>query len=370
MRNKMTLNGPLTPGSSPGQALTLSPVIGGEGIRLVTRSKEKNRRREGIYRILCVHAFCIACAALLAGIAGAQSYPAKPVRLIVPYAAGGNADIVARIIAQKMGEVLGQQVVIDNRAGANAIIGTEIAAKSSPDGYTLLFIASGHATNPALHAKLPFDPVRDFAPISLVGATPIILTVTAALPAKTVKAVVALAKARPGELSYASSGNGSPGHLAGALLNSLSGINIVHVPYKATAQAITDLTSGQVQVMYPSITAVLPHIKAGKLRGLAITTRKRSPVAPDLPTVAESGIPGYEASIWNGMLVPAGTPQAIISRLNALVVQIIRMPEVRERISGLGAEPATSTPEEFNAFIAAEIRKWGKIIKDSGVRVD
>jgi tripartite-type tricarboxylate transporter receptor subunit TctC len=310
------------------------------------------------------------CALLFSAAAASQAYPEKPIRLIVPFAAGGNADILARIIGQKLGETLGQQVIVDNRGGANGVIGTDLAAKAAPDGHTLLFIASGHAINPGLYAKLPFDPVRDFAAISLVGSTPLILAVNAALPAKTVKELIALAKRRPGELSYASQGNGSPGHLAGALLNNINKINILHVPYKSTAQAITDLTSGQVQVMYPSMTSVLPHIKAGKLRGLAITSRRRSALAPELPTMVESGVPGYEASIWNGMLAPAATPKAIITKLNAAVVRIIAIPEVKQRIAGLGADPMTSTPEEFGAFIAAEIKKWGKVIKDAGVRID
>lgn len=315
----------------------------------------------------------ILCAALLAAAAVpalAQRYPDRPVRLIVPFAAGGNADILARIVGQKLSETLGQPFVVDNRAGANGIIGTDVAAKATPDGHTLLFVASGHAINPGLHAKLPFDPVKDFAAISLVGSTPLILTVNAALPVKSVKELVALAKSKPGQLSFASQGNGSPGHLAGALFNLMSNINIVHVPFKATAQAITDLTSGQVQVMYPSMTSVLPHIKAGKLKGLAITSRQRSLLAPDLPTMVESGVPGYEAGIWNGVLAPARTQQAIVRKLNAEIVTIVRLPEVTERIRGLGADPMTSTPEEFSAFIAAEIRKWGRTIKDSGARID
>ena len=299
-----------------------------------------------------------------------ESYPTKPIRLIVPFAAGGNADLLARIVGQKLGAALDQQIVIDNRAGANAVIGTEIVAKAVPDGYTLLFIANGHAINPGLYAKLPFDPIKDFAPISLVGSTPLIITVNAALPVKTIKALIALAKAKPGELSYASQGNGSAGHLAGALFNTLSGINILHVPYKSTAQAITDLTSGQVQVMYPAATSVLPHIKTGRLRGLAITSRQRSTLAPDLPTAVESGLGEYEAGIWNGILAPARTPQVIVDRLNAAIVKIILTPDVKERIIGLGADPATSTPAEFSTFIAAEIKKWGKVIKDSGARLD
>ena len=309
----------------------------------------------------------IACAG---GAIHAQIYPDKPVRVIVAYAAGGNADILARIISQKLAEALGQQFVVDNRGGANGVIGTELVAKAAPDGYTLLFVASGHAINPGLYAKLPFDPIRDFAPISLVGSTPQIITVTAALPATTIKSLVALAKSRPGALSYASQGNGSPGHLAGALFNSLNGVNIVHVPYKSTAQGTTDLISGQVQVMFPSATSVLPHIRSGKLRGIAITSRQRSTLAPELPTAIQSGMPGYESGIWNGVLAPAGTPLAIVDRLNGALAKIIQTSDTRERILGTGADPMTSTPAEFGAFISAEIRKWGKVIKDSGAKLD
>ena len=256
-------------------------------------------------------------AALFLAVAGAQAqtnYPDKAVRLIVPYAAGGNADLLGRVVGQKLGEMFSQQFIIDNRAGANGVIGTELLAKAAPDGYTLAFIASGHSINPGMYAKMPFDPIRDFAPIAQTSSTPILIAVTAALPAKNVKALAALAKARPGDLSYASQGNGSPGHLAGALFNSMNGVNTVHIPYKSTAQAITDLTSGQVQMMYPSATSILPHVKAGRLRAVAIATKTRSALAPDIPTAAESGMPGFEAGIWNGVMAPAHTPQAEIGR--------------------------------------------------------
>jgi tripartite-type tricarboxylate transporter receptor subunit TctC len=304
------------------------------------------------------------------GSADAQEYPAKPVRLIVPFAPGGNADIQARLFAQKLVEAFGQQVIVDNRAGANGVIGSEAAAKSPPDGYTLLFVASGHAINPGIYAKLPFDPQRDFAAVGQVSSAPNLLAVTSALPAKTVKQLVALARSRPGAMSFASAGNGSPGHLSGVLLNSLTGINIVHVPYKSTAQALTDLMSGQVQVMYPTLTSVMPHVKAGKLRALAVTTRARSPLAPELPTMIESGIPGYEVTQWNGVLAPAATPAAIIAKLNAALVRIARLPDVRERLATLGVDPMPGTPDDFNRFIAAEITKWTKIIKASGAKID
>ena len=312
-------------------------------------------------------------AALFLAVAGAQAqtnYPDKAVRLIVPYAAGGNADLLGRVVGQKLGEMFSQQFIIDNRAGANGVIGTELLAKAAPDGYTLAFIASGHSINPGMYAKMPFDPIRDFAPIAQTSSTPILIAVTAALPAKNVKTLIALAKSRPGDLSYASQGNGSPGHLAGALFNSMNGVNTVHIPYKSTAQAITDLTSGQVQMMYPSATSILPHVKAGRLRAVAIATRTRSALAPDIPTAAESGMPGFEAGIWNGVMAPAHTPQPVIDKLHAAIAKIIQSPDVRERILGMGADPVISTPAEFSAFIAAELKKWTKVIKDSGARMD
>ncbi|HKA42176.1 MAG TPA: tripartite tricarboxylate transporter substrate binding protein [Burkholderiales bacterium] len=304
------------------------------------------------------------------GGAAAQEYPVKPTRLIVPYAAGGNADIQARIFGQKLTEAYGQQVVIDNRAGANGVIGTELVAKAPPDGYNLAFVASGHAINPGMYAKLPFDPSRDFAAVARVSAAPNLVAITNALPVKTVKQLVALARSRPGQMSFASAGNGSPGHLSGALLNTLAGIDIVHVPYKATAQALTDLMSGQVQVMYPTLTSVMPHVKAGKLRALAVTTRSRSALAPDLPTMIESGIPGYETTQWNGFLAPAATPAAIVTRLNGTLAKSAQAPDVRERLAALGVEPFPSSPDEFSRFIAAEIVKWGEIIKASGAKVE
>lgn len=313
-------------------------------------------------------AACI-CYCAVAG-AQAQTYPEKPVRLIVPYAPGGNADTLARVISQRLGQLLEQQVIVDNRPGANALIGTELASKAPPDGYTLLFIASGHAVNPGVYPKLAFDPVKDFTPIGFVGSTPLILAVTGALPAKSVKDLLALARARPGELSYASAGNGSSAHLAGALFNSIGRVNILHVPYKATQQALIDVTTGQVQVTYPSTSALLPHMKAGKLRGLAVTSRERSALVPELPTMQQAGVPGYEATIWTGMLAPARTPQAIVTKLNSSILQVMQTREVSDRFAALGADSTTSTPAAFGKFISDEIVKWAKVIKEAGVRMD
>jgi len=300
----------------------------------------------------------------------AQTYPTKPIRFIVPYAPGGNADIMARVIGQRLSEALGEPVVVDNRPGANSIIGTEMAVRSAPDGYTVLIVASGHAVNPSLVRKLPYDTLKDLAPITLIGSTPLIVVAHPSLPANTIKELIALAKSHPGELNYASSGNGSPANLAGALLNVMAGIKLTHVPYKGTSQATTDVMSGQVQIAFPSMTSTLPFVKSGKLKGLAMTALRRSPLAPDMPTVAEAGVPGYQASIWNGMLVPGATPKAIVTRLNQEVVKVLKSPETQQRYAGMGADILYGTPEEFDAFTRAEMKKWDKVIREAGIRVD
>ena len=291
-------------------------------------------------------------------------------RLVVPYFAGGNADIMARVMALKLTERLGQQFVVDNRGGGGSIIGTELAAKSPHDGYTLLFVANAFATNPVFVARMPYDTIKDFAPISITGSTPLMLTANNALPAKTVKELIALAKARPGQINYASSGHGSPANLAGALFNHMAGVDIVHVPYKGTSQATTEVIGGQVQIGYPSMTSVLPHVKSGKLRALAMTAAQRSALAPDVPTVAESGVPGYEASIWNGMLAPAGTSKEIVGLLNREVVALIKTPDVQERFAALGADPRTSTPEEFASYIRSDMQRWSQVAKAAGIKID
>ncbi len=302
--------------------------------------------------------------------AAAADFPARPLRMIVPYGAGGNADIMARLVAQRLSENLGQQVVVDNRAGASGIIGTELAVKAPPDGYSIVLVASSLATNPSLIKNLPYDANRDLAPITIIGSTPLILGAYPGLAASTVKELVALAKAKPGQLNYASSGAGSPANLAGALFNYMTGVNIVHVTYKSTAQAATDVLGGHVQMFYPSMTAALPHVKSGKLKALGMTALTRSPLAPDIPTVSESGISGYQANIWNGILAPAATPRALIVRLNQELVRVLAAPETRERFAAAGADAAHSTPEEFRAFIAAEEKKWAKVVRETGIRVD
>lgn len=302
--------------------------------------------------------------------AGAQSYPVRPVRLIAPSSPGSGVDIVARIVGQKLSENLKQQVVIENRAGAGANLGAEIAAKATPDGYTLFMGTPAHAINTSLYRRLNYDIVKDFIPISLVTTGQYVLVVHPSLPAKNVKELIALAKARPGQLNYASAGNGNATHLAGELFKSLTKLNIVHVPYKGTGPALTDLIGGQVQFMFANLTAGLPHIKSGKLRALAVTGAARSSAAPDIPTVIESGVPGYTVTSWYGVLAPAATSQEIINRLNGEIARVMRSPDMKDRLAGEGAEPTSSTPAEFAAFIKTEIAKWGKVVREAGISAD
>lgn len=309
----------------------------------------------------------------IASIAGAQAqgFPAKPLRLIVPYPPGGSADILARAIGQKASEGLGQPVVVENRAGAGTIIGTEALAKSPGDGYALMLgTVSSHAINPALNSKLPFDPVRDFTPVSLVASIPFAMIVHPSVPAKSVQEFVALAKSRAGQVNYSSAGNGTSNHLAGELLKSMAGIDMVHVPYKGSAPALNDLLAGQVSLMFDLVLTAAPHIKSGAARGLAVTGTQRSAVLPDLPTVAESGLPGYEVSAWFGIFAPAGVPQQVVQRLNADFVKAMQQPDLKQRLASLGADPLTSTPAEFSAYLRAEIGKWAKVVKASGMKVD
>lgn len=316
----------------------------------------------------------VVCAALLTAAAAsayAQDYPVKPIRFIAPNLPGGPTDILARLIGQKLSESLGQPVVIENRAGAGGNIGTEAAAKAPPDGYTL--VTGNNATfgaNVSLYKHLGFDPVKDFAPVSLVATQPNILVVHPSLPATSVKQLIALAKARPGQLNYSGSGMGAAAHLSAELFKSMTGTDIVHISYKSAAPALTDLIAGQTQLMFATSLSVMPHIKANRVRALAVTTAKRARVMPELPTIAEAGVPGFEASTWHGVLVPAGTPAAIVNKLNAEIVRMLQLPDVRERLGTLGAEIVGSTPREFAEHIQREIPKWAKVIKDAGVRLD
>ena len=315
--------------------------------------------------------FLVAVIALaLAGAAMAQNYPTKAVRIVVPYPPGGGTDVVARTIAQKMNEMLGQPAIVDNRAGANGIIGTDQVAKAPADGYTVLITIASHAINPTLYAKLPYDTLADLAPVSLLAEYPFVITVHPSIPAKTLKDFVAFAKSRPGQLAYASSGNGSGPHLGMELFKSMAGIDMVHVPYKGAGQAMTDLLSGQVPVFLNNFLAAMPMIRAGKLRALAVTSRKRSTAMPDLPTVVESGVPDYVVTGWYGMFVPAATPAAVITVLQAAAARALKSKDVSERLSNEAAEIVASTPREFAEFVKVEINKWAVVIRKAQVRLE
>ena len=313
------------------------------------------------------------CAALFAtGMpASAQQYPWRPVRFVVPFSPGGSVDTLARTFSPKLADALGQQIVVDNRPGGNGDIGMLIVARAPADGHTIVlgYIAN-LAIAPSLHAKMPYDPVKDFAPITQPASSPNVLTAHPSVPAKNLKELIALAKASPGKLSFASTGVASVGHLTGELINNLAGIKITHVPYKGSGQAVTDILGGHVNIMYSGFSSTLAHIKAGKLRALAVTGPKRSPTLSEVPTIAEQGFPGVEATAWYGVLAPAGTPKPVITRLHGDLVKILRQPDVVQRLDGLGFEIAATTPEQFGAYIRSEIKKWAKVVKASGAKAD
>ena len=315
----------------------------------------------------------LACASIAAftAHAHAQSYPAKPVRIIVPWTAGGTADLLARVLAQKMTESFGQQVIADNRPGAGGLIGTEIAAKAAPDGHTLLMgTTAPNSVAPSLYSKIPFDPARDFAYLSLVARTCYVLSVHPSMPVKTVRDLIALAKARPGSLDYGSAGHGTSNHMAMALFESLAGIKLVHVPYKGTGQALADLVAGQIPVLFGNILSCLPYVRAGRLRALGVSSAKRSVAVPDVPTIAEAGVPGYVTTTWHGWLAPAGTPSPVVQRLSGEIARVVKSPDFIEKISTDGGEPVGSTPEQFTKHIAIEIARWRKVVKMTGMRVE
>ncbi len=311
-------------------------------------------------------------AALLASTAAlAQSYPHKAVRMVVPFAAGaGSNDIMARLIAQKLSDSLGQQVVVDNRPGASGIIGTDIVAKAQPDGYTVLMMSLTFTVNPSLFSRLPYDTVRDFTPVTLVASAPLMLVVHPSLPAKSVPEFIAYAKANPGKLNFGSGGPGTTPHLAGEMLKTMAGIQVTHIPYKGGAPALADLIGGQIQFMCENIPGTLPFARAGKLRALAVTDLKRSPLLPELPTLDEAGLKGYQIVGWNGLFVPAGTPPVIVNKLHAEVVKALALPDVKERLATMGADGVGDTPQHFASFIKAEIPKWAKVVKDAGLKVE
>jgi tripartite-type tricarboxylate transporter receptor subunit TctC len=308
------------------------------------------------------------CALCAVGPAHAQGYPSKPVRIISPFAPGGGNDTLCRIVAPRLAENLKQPVYIENRAGANGVIGTEIAARSAPDGHTIVLIPSGHAVNASLRKNLPFDSIRDFTPLTLAGSSPLVLAVHPSLPARNVKSLIALARAQPGQLTYGSAGVGSSGHLGGALFESLTGAKMLHIPYKGMALAVTDLISGQVTMTFGTSLSVVPHARSGRLRALATTGAQRSPALPDLPTVAEAGVAGYEASLWYGFIGPARIPPAIVQRLHAALVAVLSLPEVREKLASQGVDPRTNTPEEFSRLLVSDLERWAKVVQRAGIR--
>ncbi len=310
---------------------------------------------------------CLAC-----GIAHAADapFPTKPVRIIVPFAAGGGTDLIARALGQKLSEAWGQQVVIDNRAGGGTLIGSEMVARSAPDGHTLLLTANPHTTNPALHAKLPYDTVRDFSGITQIAASPLVLTAHPSLPARSVPEVIALAKQRPGQMSYGTSGNGGPQHLAGEMFKFMAGVSMIHVPYRGGAPAIADLLAGQTQLMFGSTFTVIPQHAAGKLRALAVTSMQRSAALPNLPTVAEAALPGYAMTTWYGLFAASTTPRAVIAKLHADVARALKAPDVIERLKRDGSDVVANEPAAFDAHVRTEIENARRIVKASGMRLD
>lgn len=295
-------------------------------------------------------------------------YPSRPVRLVVTFPPGSGADIMARIIGQKLSDSLGQQFVIDNRAGASGIIGTELAARAAPDGYTIIMVTSSHTINGSVYAKLPYDPVRDLAPITQLASTPYLMVVHPSVPAKSVAEMVALAKSKPGQINYATGGIGVGSHLAGELLKAMAGIDIVVVPYKGAPQATADVVAGQVHMSFSTMPTGLPLVRAGKLRALAVTSAERVPATPEIPTIAESGVPGFEVNTWQGMLAPAATPRAIIARLNGEAVRALQQPDVQERLTTQGYRTVGNSPAEFAIVIKNEIAKWAKVVKAAGIK--
>ncbi len=320
------------------------------------------------------------CAALLiwAGIdaahaqrgAAAAEYPTRPVRFIVPFAPGGGTDIVARAVAQKLTEVWGQQVVVDNRGGAGTVIGTELGARAPPDGYTILMGTTTLAINPGVRSKLPYDTLKDLVPVTQTAFQTYILAVHQSVPARDVKEFIALAKARPHMLNFGSPGTGTGSHLAGELFKAMSGTDLVHVPYRGSGPALSDLLGGQIQFIFGTILSTFPHVRAGRLRALGVSGVKRASALPEVPTIAEAGVPGYSATSWNGVLTPAGVPQPILRKLNADIVKVMHGAEVRERLAGDGAEPVGNSAQEFGAFIRSEIEKWTKVVKAANIRVE
>jgi tripartite-type tricarboxylate transporter receptor subunit TctC len=311
-----------------------------------------------------------AIAIATSGGASAQSFPAKPIRLIVPFPPGGGTDVVSRMLGQKLTELWGQQLIIDNRPGASMMIGHELGAKAPPDGYTLVMSSNNHTINPSVYKTIPYDTVKDFAPVTLVGRSPLVLVVHPSLPVRSTKELIALAKSKKGVLTYASSGSGGPLHMAGELFKLRAGVDMTHVPYKGSGPAETDLVGGHVQVLFAGPVSASGHIKAGKMKPLAVSSLKRSQTFPNLPTISEEALPGYEAGIWWGLLAPAATPPEVINKLHADFVKVLQMPDTQQKLLSQGGEPVGSTPAEFQKMIVTEIAQWAKVVKAAGIKAD
>lgn len=313
--------------------------------------------------------FGLAITLALVASSAAQVYPTRSIRFIAPFAAGGGSDLIARKLAQKLTESLGQSVVVDNRTGGSGVIGTDATAKAAPDGHTIMMTTPTFTVNPSLIGKLPYDPIRDFAPISLIATAPHLLAVHPSLPVKSVKDVVALAKARPEQLTFSSGSAGGSSHLSGELFNSIAKIKMTHIPYRGGGQAVIAIVSGEVSLGFVDLVSMLPHVKSGRVRSIALTSLKRSPILPELPTIAESGYPGFQSGIWYGVIAPARTPPEVIARLNSDLVKIVRSPDFLESLKAEGADPVASTPDYFGEFIRKEIARWEKVIKAANISV-
>ena len=322
-------------------------------------------------RRIALAGLALAAAAAVPFAAQAQAFPNKTLTVVVPFAAGGTTDILARVIGQALTRELGQSVIVDNRAGAGGNIGAALAARAPADGYTLFMGTVGtHAINQSLYTKLPYDPIKDFQPLTRVAMVPNLLVANPGKPYKTVKELIAYAKANPQKVNFGSSGSGSSIHLSGELFNAMAGVQMVHVPYKGSAPAVTDLLGGQIDIMFDNMPSAIQHVRSGKLRPIAVTTAKRSPELPNVPTIAEAGVPGYEATSWFGMFAPAGTPAPVVARLNGALVKVLAQPEVKKKLAEQGAEPYSEKPEQFAEFIRKETAKWSKVVKDSGASAD
>lgn len=330
--------------------------------------KQSSKQRRAIGLACATACALFACSSALAQASG--GYPNKPIKLVVPYPPGGPTDIVARVVAQKLSEQLGQSIIIDNRPGAGANLGAEAVARSPADGYTLMVATTAHAINPALFSKLNYSITKDFAPISQLTAGPLVIVATPNLAANNVKELIALAKSKNGEINFASSGNGQSTHLSAELFNAMAGTKMNHIPYKGSAPALTDVMSGQADLMFDTMLSAMPFVKGGKLKAIAVTSAQRSPVAPDIPTIAESGLPGYEAIAWNGLLAPAGTPKEVVDQINAALKKVLEAPDVKQRFDAQGFAAQWGTPADFGKFVQSEVDKWAKVVKTSGAKVD